>query len=208
MMPPGNTVAPVVTEVLMSKLSLQMAILVGALVALIAARPAAQTLGSPERFTALAVNVTGGGTAPIEIAVNRWSTNAERSRLLTTLAEKGPDKLLDVLRDMPKVGFIRQTSSIGWDLRYARRTDLPDGGERVVIATDRPISTWEAANQPRTIDYPFTVIELRLDSSGQGEGKMSYATKITADKRTDSIVLENWGTSPVLLQGVHRERSK
>jgi hypothetical protein len=46
---------------------------------------------------------------------------------------------------------------------------------------------------------------MHLDASGQGEGKMSYATKVMVDKATDSIVLENWGTSPVLLQGVHRE---
>jgi hypothetical protein len=176
------------------------------LVILIGPRAGAQTLGSPERFTALAVNVSGGGTAPIEIAVNRWSTDRERDRLLKTLTEQGPEKLLDVLTDTPKVGFIRQTSSIGWDLRYARHTPLPDGGENVVVVTDRPISTWEAANQPRTIDYPFTLVEMHLDPSGEGEGKMSYATKITVDKTAGSIVLENWGTSPVLLQGVRREK--
>jgi hypothetical protein len=188
----------------MKRLSISIAIVLGIVVVLIGTRTAAQTLGSAERFTALAVNVTGGGTAPIEIAVNRWSTDRERDRLLKTLLEQGPDKLLDVLTDTPKVGFIRQTSSIGWDLRYARHTALPDGGETVVVATDRPIGMWEAVNRPRTIDYPFTLVELHLNAGGEGEGKMSYATKITADKKTNSIVLENWGTSPVLLQGVRR----
>ena len=181
-------------------------VVLGAAIVLFAPRIGAQTAGSPERFVALAVNVNRGGTAQIEIAVNRWSTDAERSRLIKALVDKGPEKLLDVLQDMPKVGFIRQTSSIGWDLRYARHTPLPDGGESVVVATDRPISTWEAVNQPRTIDYPFAVVEMHLNPSGEGQGKMTYATKITVDKKTDSIVLENWGTSPVLLQGVHRER--
>jgi len=192
----------------MKRLLVPGAVLIAAVIALTAPRTGAQTLGSPERFTALAVNVTGGGTAQVEIAVDRWSTDAERGRLLKTLADKGPDKLLDVLKDMPKVGFIRQTSSIGWDLRYARHTPLPDGGESVVVATDRPISTWEAVNQPRTIDYPFTVVEMHINANGEGQGKMSYATKVTVDKKTDSIVLENWGTSPVLLQGVHRESAK
>lgn len=49
---------------------------------------------------------------------------------------------------------------------------LPDGGERVVLVTDRRIGFWEAANQPRSIDYPFTVIELRLQADGEGEGKI------------------------------------
>jgi len=166
----------------------------------------AQTNGSPERFTAMAVNTDRGGTTQVEIAIDRWSTNAERSRLITTLNEQGPAKLLDVLRDMPRVGFIRRTTSIGWDLHYAHHDALPDGGERVVVATDRPISEWEAFNQPPTVDYPFTVIELHLNANGEGEGKMSYATKITGDAESNTVVLENWGTSPVLLQGVHREK--
>ena len=166
----------------------------------------AQTNGSPERFTAVAVNTDRGGTTQVEIAIDRWSTLAERSRLMTTLREKGPEKLLDVLRAMPKVGFIRRTTSIGWDLRYAVRDALPDGGERVIVATDRPVSEWEAFHQPPTVDYPFTVIELHINANGEGEGKMSYATRVTADAESNTVVLENWGISPVLLQGVHRER--
>src|SRR5881227_3147132 len=104
----------------------------------------AQTNGSPERFTAVAVNTDSGGTTQVEVAIDRWSTMAERSRLISTLREQGPDKLLDVLRDMPKIGYIRRTTSIGWDLHYAHHDQLPDGGERVIVATDRPVSEWEA----------------------------------------------------------------
>jgi len=168
---------------------------------------AAQTSGSPERFTALAVNMDRGGTASIEIAVNRWSTDAERDKLLNVLMEKGPDKLLDVLQDMPRVGYFRNVQSIGYDIHYARHTPLPEGGERVVLATDRRIGFWEAANRPRSIDYPFTVIELHLNKDGEGEGKMSVATKIIADKENKIVTLENYATSPVLLQGVKREKS-
>src|SRR5262245_33235811 len=75
---------------------------------------AAQTRGSPERFTALAVNMDRGGTATIEIVVNRWSTETERTRLLSVVMEKGADKLLDVLQDTPKVGYLRNVESIGW----------------------------------------------------------------------------------------------
>jgi len=176
-------------------------------IAFAATMPAAggQTIGSSERFTATAVNLPRGGTQQLEIAVNRWSSDAERDKLLNTLLSKGPEKLLDVLRDVPKVGYIRSTSSIGWDLHYARHNPLPDGGECVVVATDRPISFWEQANQPRTIDYPFTIVELHLKADGVGEGKMSFATKIVADKESGNIVLENYGIQPVLLQAVKRE---
>jgi hypothetical protein len=88
---------------------------------------------------------------------------------------------------MPKVGFIRQTSSIGWDLRYARNTPLPDGGERVVIATDRPISTWEAATQPRTIDYLFTVIEMRRNAGCEGATHSRGVRLPTVDSKNRNV---------------------
>jgi len=167
-----------------------------------------QTKGAPERFTAMAVNMGSPGPAgagTVEMMVNRWSTDAERDRLLAVVMEQGPEKLLETLQKMPRVGYIRTPNSIGYDLHFARKTALPDGGERVVIATDRYITFWEAANRPRSIDYPFTVIELHINANGEGEGKMSIATKITADKESKTIVLENYATQPVLLQSVRRE---
>jgi len=167
---------------------------------------AGQTNGTPERFTAAAIDPNRGRSASIEIAIDRWTTDAERDKFMSVLLEKGPEKLLDVLQDAKKVGYIRRTGSLSWDLRYARRTPLPDSGERVVVVTDRPISFFEATNQPRTLDYPFTVVELHLNRDGEGEGKMSLATKITADAENKIITLENWDIQPVLLGSVKRER--
>ena len=48
-----------------------------------------------ETFTAFAAALGTGQTAIIHIDVHRWSTDEERERLLTTLQEFGPDKLLD-----------------------------------------------------------------------------------------------------------------
>src|SRR6266849_7227305 len=70
----------------------------------------AQTAGTPERFTALAVNMSNvgrTGAQTVEIVVNRWSTDAERDRLLAVLLERGPEKLLETLQDMPRVGYFR-----------------------------------------------------------------------------------------------------
>ncbi len=169
----------------------------------------AQTSGTPERFTALAVNMSNvgrSGAATVEITVNRWSPDADRDRLITTLLEQGPEKLLSSLQKMPRVGYFRTPNSIGYDLHYARRAPLPDGGERVVLVTDRRISLWEAANRPRSIDYPFTLIELHVNADGEGEGKLSIATKITADSENKIVVLEDYANQPVRLNAVKRER--
>jgi len=166
----------------------------------------AQTMGSPERFTANAVNMNRGAAGNIEIVVNRWSTDAQRDKLMAVMFEKGPDKLLDALQDMPRMGYFRAPGRVGIDIHFARRMPLPDGGERLVLVTDRRIGFWEAANQPRSIDYPFTVIEMRLNKDGEGEGKMSLATKIIADKENNIITLENYDISPVMLNNIRREK--
>jgi hypothetical protein len=167
----------------------------------------AQTMGTPERFTANAINMNRGAAGNIEIVVNRWSTDADRDKLMSVMMDKGPDKLLDVLQDMPRMGYFRAPGQVGIDIHFARRTPQPEGGERVVLVTDRRIGFWEAANQPRSIDYPFTVIELRLNRDGEGEGKMSLATKIIADKENNIITLENYDTQPVMLNNVKREKA-
>src|SRR6476619_5455726 len=166
----------------------------------------AQTMGWPEKYTANAVNLEMGAQVPIDIAVEHWSTPAQRDKLMSVLLNQGPEKLLDVLKDMPHVGYFNTPGNLRWELRYAWKTAQPDGGERVVLATDRPISFREASRQSRTPDYPFTVIELRLNKDGEGEGMMSLATKIIPDKEGNTVTLENWGTQPVQLKLVRRER--
>jgi hypothetical protein len=168
----------------------------------------AQTNGVAQRLTAIAVNIGNIGRAGegiVEIVVNRWSTEAECDRLLTTLLEKGPERLLSTLQDAKRVGYIRTPNSLGYDLHFARSTPGEDGGERIVLATDRRISFWELTNHPRSFDYPFTVIEIHIGRDGQGEGKMSVATKITADDDHKTIVLEDYAYQPVLLHHIKRE---
>jgi len=167
----------------------------------------AQTNGAGERFIANAVNMNRGAAGNIEIVVERWSTDANRDKLMKVMLDKGPDKLLDALQDMPRMGYFRAPGQVGIDIHFARRVPQPEGGERVVLVTDRRIGFWEAANQPRSIDYPFTVIELRLNRDGEGEGKMSLATKIIADKENNIVTLENYDTQPVMLNNVKREKT-
>ena len=180
-----------------------------AMLMLIVALPAAQTTDVPVRFSAVAINVDGmtarTGMSALDLTITRWSTAGERERLLGTLIEKGPEKLLSLLQDMRSVGSIRTPNSLAYDLRFAHRLPDDEGGERIILATDRYMSFWEAANRPRSADYPFTLIELRINRHGEGEGKMSIATRIIADKKNNAIVLENYGTQPVMLNLVKRQ---
>ncbi len=166
----------------------------------------AQSNAQPEEFNATAIvnNNLGSGAGRVIIRVTRWSSEAERNRLSSTLLKSGPEYLLDELRDMKSVGTIRTPDSLGYDLRYAHQEPGEDGGRRIVISTDRPIGFWEAVNRPRTIDYPFTVIQMQLDKNGEGKGTMSVATKIIA--RGNTIELENFASAPVMLTEVRAKK--
>ena len=165
-----------------------------------------QTAGVQEDFTATAImnNNLGSAAGTVLFSVTRWSTEQERLQLADTLIKKGPDALLEMLRENRSTGRIRTPDSLGYDLRFAQQTPTAEGGRRIVLATDRPISFWEATNQPRTIDYPFTVIQMEIDRDGRGKGTLSMATKITA--RGNTIELENFATSPVMLTSVTAEK--
>jgi hypothetical protein len=162
----------------------------------------------PQTFTALAANLSNIDVGPaaqtVQVEITRWSTDGERDRLLSTLKEKGPEALLSLLQKMPRVGYIRTPTSLGYDLRFARQTPYGDGGRRIFIATDRYISFWEVADMSRTREYPFTLIEMHLDNKGQGEGKLSLATKIISDG--NEIVLENFASAPILLKAIKRQK--
>ena len=72
-----------------------------------------------------------------------------------------------------------------------------------MLATDRPINFWEARNQPRSIDYPFTILEMHLDKNDEGIGKILVGTKIYIDKK-NNVVLENYAQQPVMFNEIKK----
>ena len=181
-----------------------------AALALVAAPPhaAAQTNQPAEAFTAFAVNMSGigSGAGTVDIVIERWSSKAEEEALRQAFADKGPEKLLDALRDTKRVGYIRSPQSTGWDLRFATQFQDEEGGRRIYLLTDRRMSFREVRNNGRTMDYPFTLIELHLDRNGEGEGRASIMTRITLNKKTGQIELENYGIQPVSLTKVMKRK--
>ena len=156
-----------------------------------------------ERFTCFAANLGTGKAGVIEIAINRWSTDEEREMLLTTLQEFGQDKLLAALQKIrPPVGYLRTPNSIGYDLFYARNNPQPDGSRQLVLATNRRVSFSEAARAARSMQYQFTLIEIRIDKNGKGEGKLVPAARVSWDTTAKKIEIENYNALPVDLMNV------
>ena len=170
------------------------------------------TKKDPLRFTAFNVSMPTGVAGVTQIVIERWSTDAERKGLLEFVetakyGEGGQRKLLNALQKIkPRVGFMRTPNSIGWDLRYAAEFTMQDGTRQIVIATDKPVSFGAAASGSRVMDYPFTIIEMRMKPNEKGEGKMLAATSILV--KNGRLELENYGQEPVRLTEITQEQKK
>jgi hypothetical protein len=179
-----------------------------ALVTVVSATGQERDTGGREAFTAVALSAGGPRSnpvaTPVDIVIERWSTPAEQQQMMAAL-KQGQRALLDALQDARPTGYIRTPGSLSWDLRYAHQEPGEDGGRRIVLATDRPMSAAEVFNQPRTVDYPFTLIELRVNDRGDGEGKLSRATRVIASRNGRYIQLENWETQAVDLRQVKKK---
>lgn len=157
------------------------------------------------RFRAFAVNMQGGprsSAGVVDIGITRWSTEAERDALITTLKEKGSTALLDALTKQPPTGFIKMPNTLGWTLYYARQTEMPDGSRKIVLATNRPLRFGEVANQTRSVNYDFMLVEMHFPKSGNGEGKLAGAAKVSFDDKTHKIEIENFQAMPVQLKDI------
>jgi hypothetical protein len=182
------------------------------------APPAAAQVVLPIRMRAFYVNMSNnltGANGILQITLDQWSTAQERASLLQTVP-KGQDDLVKALQKVPVKGRINipgwagpdpQNYRLGWDLRYAWHEMVPDGGERIVIATDRQMSFREITQNPRTAEYPFLLIQIQLNKEGtKGEGKMAAFTQITYDKKKNVMEIENYGTEPVRLNNITVEK--
>jgi hypothetical protein len=190
-------------------------------VALAAAMPGVSAQNAVEEFTAFAINTNSrirmpgdsrparATTAQLTFRIERWSTDAERDSLLAII--KGESNvvrmnqaLLREVQRMPRIGTIRESNTLAWDLKFARQNKLDEGGRQIILGTDRPIGFWEARNQPRTIDYPFTILQFNLNKDNQGEGKMLADTQISINTKTNEIELEHFDIQPVRLNQIRR----
>jgi hypothetical protein len=175
-----------------------------ALVVPLVASTALAKEGEILRLRAFAINMNNSArTGTIDIVIERWSTPEEAASLRATLVEKGDDKLLSALQKVkPRCGFARTANSLGWDIYFARETPLPDGGRKITLATDRPVGMWEARNSGRSMDYQFSLAEIRLPKEGKGQGKAIPYAQLTFNKDTNTLEIENYQREPVRLNEI------
>lgn len=130
-----------------------------------------------ESYTALAVStdVDGGGrTVQLEISIDRFTTDEELGDYLMLLREQGQEAARARLQGV-HVGRIVPESEAGTHLSIARSFELND--QKVVrMLTTQPILSRFRKKQES--DYPFTILELRINPNGKGVGSVVGGTRI------------------------------
>ena len=171
------------------------------LLAVLASTPAlrAEDPKPLEVFTAFGVQMQTGMAGAVEIAIYRWSTDAEREELKAVLKAAGSPAVAAQLQQMPTVGYFKLPDTLGKTCYYAQSRDLPDGTRQVVVATDRFVAMQTIS--PQASQYDLSIVELRLPKSGKGEGKIVLAGKASFDK-DGKVQISNYQGGPVLLKDV------
>ena len=158
-------------------------------------------------WTAWALNMLGGGGGTnVTIGIYRWSSDAERIALTDVLKGEGNAELVAQLSYLPQVGYIYTQGTLAYALYYAYQSPLPDGGHRVVLATNRPITFGGAVSPGTQQKYDLGVIEMHFDKNGKGEGKIIVQGMASIDKKTGKIEVNNYMGQPARLMQIKEEK--
>ena len=107
----------------------------------------------------------------------------------------------------PTIGYIWTNEVTGYAIKHALRIPSAGGVERIILASNRRIGanaqSWTPVKGTPT-PYEFTLLEVRLPSSGTGEAKASLTTTIAVDDTAKTVGLENYVATPALFANVRR----
>ena len=136
--------------------------------------------------------------------INSYTTDEEVKNYLDILKTQGQDGLEKAFDKTKERGRLAMTGTTGNDISFIRSRNAET--KRIIrMASNRMMSFAELYNSPRSRDYKFTIIELRLDADGNGEGNIFYATKLKFNKQ-GQLEIEHYGQTPIRLANVRKQK--
>ncbi len=151
----------------------------------------AQDNEKPEQYSAVWAVVgggAGGSTVPIDIRINKYNT-FDDIKGYADLVKTGPAALRSAL-EKQDVGQLSPVGRVGIPIAIARK--LVDGEKTIIrVVTVRNLSFVELRYSGRSVDYPYTILELVLDKDGKGTGTAIAAAKIKFNKKTGVHEIES-----------------
>jgi hypothetical protein len=182
---------------------------VAAICLLNASESTAQRVPPIEKFDGMAMNTAGPTpekAGRIEIALERWSSEAQGEKLGAALAT-GADKLLGALKTVGSpIGVIISPGIQGAGARarerrqqsilYARDIKTATG-RQVIVATDEHLGFGEVGKERvRSEKNELTVIDIRFGADGKGVGRIALVDHVTYNQQTKSIEVAGFDTLP------------
>ncbi len=132
----------------------------------------------------------GGSSVSINIHINRYNTEQDIKTYADILSTNGPAGLRRAL-EKEDVGQFSPVGRVGTPLAIARK--LNKGDKTIIrVVTLRNISFQELRNAGRSVDYPYTMLELVLDKNGKGTGTAVGAAKVQFNKKKNIYEIESF----------------
>ncbi len=162
----------------------------------------------PRQYSATAFGQSGavsGKSFGMDVYVTGWTSDQDLQSFATTLKQKGPDGLVSALEKTNDVGRLSPTGFVGSGFRIARYKPTPDGGMRILMVTNRPMSFGELYNGTRSTQYQFGILVLNVDKDGKGTGTLAPVCKIKFNKKGE-LEVEHYGQRPWRVVNVRRAK--
>lgn len=156
-----------------------------------------------ETYTGTIISYNGPRlrTASFTLRITGRTTDEQARQYLSILQENGQKKTLDTITKND-LGSLSVDSRIGPRVNVVRES-VVDGKRRIFVVFDRWEQFAELRGGYRSLDYPFSVLELFIDErTGKGEGTFIAAARIRFDKDDNQVEIENFGTYPAKLTAV------
>ena len=151
---------------------------------------------APESFRANGqMSATQGGVASaIDIAVDKYTPDAEHEALVKAL-QQGYEPFLEALRKMPQIGSVKLGPN-SYPVRWARERPTDKDHRRIAVATDKPVYFFGAGavDAKPTAGFDVALVEFTVDTVGLGTGSMAPAARVKAGGPTGIEVQDYSGT--------------
>lgn len=142
-------------------------------------------------------------TRTFTMRINGISSANEVTSYLRTLQEDGQTGLIKATRDRD-LGTFSLGGEVGRNLNAVTIEDIGSGKRRVRAILQRWLGFGELRGGYRSIDYPFSYIEIIVNENGSGEGTFIPAAQIRFKTRNgqQQVEIEDFGALPGRLMGV------
>jgi hypothetical protein len=133
----------------------------------------------------------GGMSKQFDFRITKYTSDGELDELASLLKNKGQDALRNALEKEDR-GRVNPVGSVGNQIAVARKRQ--HGNETIItIVTARIMPFIELYNNPRSTDYPFGFLQVKLNAKGEGTGQIMAAAKIRFDKKKNQYQIESYG---------------